>query len=130
MGWDPKAAAVRSLRRSVLDETLGEPLAAGEHALSAAWASDDARDRGAATEMRLRSADLFRQTLADPALPIDAQLNLKIRLIDVLRRAGEWSDAIALADEVLAAPNLEGFQRSVVESVGRRLSGRIVLAIR
>jgi hypothetical protein len=74
-------------------------------------------------EMRPRSADLFRQTLADGTLPIDAQLNLKIRLIDVLRRAGEWADAIALADEVLAEPDLQDFQRSVGE-FGRQAAER------
>jgi hypothetical protein len=115
MGWDPKALAVQFLRRSMLDEALGEPLAAGEHALWAAWAVDDERDREAAVDMRLRSSDLFQLALDGGDLLLDAQLNLKTRLIDILRRAGQWAEAIVVADKVLAVPELEDFPRSVVE---------------
>jgi hypothetical protein len=123
MGWDPQARAVPFLRRSILDEAFGDPLAAGEHALWAAWACDDARDRDVAAEMRLRSAGLFRHALTTRQLHLHDQMTLKIRLVDIHRRAGQWGEAVALADEVLSIPELEAFQRSVV-AFGRAAADR------
>lgn len=65
----------------------GEPVSAYAAFLHAAWASDDAEDLAGATLCRNKAIALF-----DPALFRES--DLKMRHIDVLRRAGRFSEAI------------------------------------
>ncbi len=79
------------LRWALLQEAAGDPDGAAESVLQAAWAADDAEDMAAAAALRRRAAGLW----GDPADPATA-----LRLIDVLRRAGEFEAASARAVSV------------------------------
>lgn len=93
----------RSLRRSgpampflcwaLICERTGDAAAAAEAAMLAAWAHDDAGQDAAA--LRRRAAALW----GEPADP-DAAL----RLVDVLRRAGDFAAAAARAETLDHAP--------------------------
>ena len=74
------------LRWALICERTGDPVAAAEATLHAAWALDDAGEDAA--ELRRRAAALF----GEPNGPEEA-----LRLIDVLRRAGEFGAAAARA---------------------------------
>lgn len=74
------------LRWALICERTGDPAAAGEAVLHAAWALDDAGEDAA--DLRRRAAALF----GEPDGPEDA-----LRLIDVLRRAGNFAAAASRA---------------------------------
>lgn len=71
------------------------PAAAAEATLQAAWALDDAEAEDAATPLRREAARLWGE-------PTD--LESALRLIDVLRRAGEWDAAETRAAWLAAQP--------------------------
>jgi hypothetical protein len=129
---DPSKALIgRFLKRALLDEGLGRTGDAAEHVLCAAWAADDAADRSAA-EYRSRAADLF--VAAASALPegSDEAVKTRARTVDMLRRAGRWAEAVALADAMLSGADLGPTVRSVV-AFGRdraraRQGGRYTVA--
>ena len=74
------------LRWALICERTGDPARAAEATLHAAWALDDAGQDAA--DLRRRAAALF----GEPDGPQDA-----LRLIDVLRRAGDFDAAAARA---------------------------------
>ncbi len=78
--------AMPFLRWALICEWTGDPTGAAEATLHAAWALDDAGQD--ATELRRRAAVLF----GEPDGPEET-----LRLIDVLRRAGEFGAAVARA---------------------------------
>lgn len=78
--------AMPFLRWALICERTGDPMRAAEATLHAAWALDDAGQDAA--DLRRRAAALF----GEPDGPEDA-----LRLIDVLRRAGEFGAAAARA---------------------------------
>ena len=78
--------AVPFLRWALICERTGDSAGAGEATLHAAWALDDAGQDAA--DLRRRAAALF----GEPDGPEDA-----LRLIDVLRRAGEFGTAASRA---------------------------------
>ena len=75
------------LRWSLICEQTGDPIAAAEATLHAAWALDDAGGNAAA--LRRRAVALF----GEPSGPEEA-----LRSIDMLRRAGDYAVASARAD--------------------------------
>ncbi len=80
------------LRWALICERTGDPAAAAEATLHAAWALDDAGEDAAG--LRRRAAALFGP-------PDGAEQAL--RLIDMLRRAGDYAAAAACADDLDAA---------------------------
>lgn len=78
--------AMPFLRWALICERTGDPAAAAEATLHAAWALDDAGEPAA--DLRRRAAALFGK----PDGPEDA-----LRLIDVLRRAGDFAAATSRA---------------------------------
>jgi hypothetical protein len=84
------------LRWAMIAEATLEPDEAGQAMLEAAWALDDAGVD--ATALRRRAAALWQR----PATMQDS-----LRLVDVLRRAGEFDAAAARASALLAAPGLD-----------------------
>jgi hypothetical protein len=137
----PAAAAVtaspayRALTSEGIEETLpfrrwalisaetGDAANAAEALLQAAWAADDAAAMTEAAELRVRVADAW--------FGIDRP-ETALRRLDVLRRAGRFEDAAALAAS-LAAQSLDEtaaavlrFQQSRIEQrdVGRHLISR------
>ena len=78
--------AMPFLRWALICERNGDPMGAGEATLHAAWALDDAGENAA--DLRRRAAALF----GEPDGPEDA-----LRLIDILRRAGDFDAAAARA---------------------------------
>jgi hypothetical protein len=66
------------------------------HTLSAAWIADDSGKLDLAREWRRQAAD---HVLSEGGTP-----DLRLRLLDVLRRCGAWDDAGLLAAEMTAEP--------------------------
>lgn len=94
-------AAMPFLRWALICERTGDRGGAAEATLHGAWALDDAagEDAGGAAELRRRAAALF----GAPAGPEAA-----LRLIDVLRRAGEFAaaaDRAAVLDDAALDEN-------------------------
>lgn len=110
------SAAYRALSMEAAEETLlfrrwamiclaiGDKAAAAEAMLQGAWAADDAADMTEAAKLRREVAALWGgQPDAATAL----------RLLDVLRRAGEFA-AVEARGEELAAGGLDAFAAAVV----------------
>jgi len=137
--WDltalpPQAAAVvqsapyRALSGEAAEDTLlfrrwamicvaaGDAEMAAEATLMAAWAADDAADVTEAAKLR-------RDVAAQWAEPAD--LMTALRLLDVLRRAGEFS-AVETRGQALAARGLDAFAAAVVAFQRDRAAARDV----
>lgn len=97
----PALAAV-FLRHALLERSQGRPLEAGEATIRAAWAADDAGDGLLAGNCRREAADLLLPLLVSPDLAADRRETLAVRLVDVLRRAGEWARAKKFCADLLA----------------------------
>ncbi len=82
--------ARRFLCRAMILEETGDLHAAAEATLQAAWVGDDMRRPELAREWRLTAVALFRQ-----GPPPD--LEQQVRIVDILRRAGDFSGAAAQA---------------------------------
>lgn len=113
----------RFLKRSLIDETLGNLAQAGEWALNAAWAADDEADgvgldaslseepvdaadaAAAAKTARIRAAALLAKALENNAVEPKEVLDHQLRLIDVLRRAGKWPEAAAICEQLSPLAN-------------------------
>jgi hypothetical protein len=83
--------ARRFLCRAMILEETGELHAAAEATLQAAWVADDTRKSDLAREWRLTAVALFRQG----PLP---DLEQQVRIVDILRRAGDFGGAAAQAN--------------------------------
>ncbi len=81
-----------------------DPMGAAEATLRAAWACDDADDRERAARFRSQSADYVLAKL--PVVDRDAQLTLRVRLVDILRRASRFDEAKMLLVELKADPEV------------------------
>lgn len=124
--------AYRGLSTSVLEETLpfrrwaliceqaGDRAQQAEALLQAAWAADDAAAMSEAASLRRRVAALWDQS---------TDVELGLRRLDVLRRAGLFEEATAWADTLSArgpdelASRIIAFQRGKIEKrdIGRHL---------
>jgi len=112
----------RCLRRSLIDEHLGDIAQAAEHALWAAWAADDAGDPSSAT-YRAKAADLFLAATADQPVGSQEAMVRRARLIDILRRSERWDEAVRLADTLLATDGVDPTIGAVAR-YGRSLAQR------
>ena len=108
------------LRWAMISREIGDAPAAAEATLQAAWAADDAADTRAAASLRREVARLWGE-------PADEET--AIRLIDVLRRAGEFAAAEARAEALAKqglnepAAQIVAFQRARIAArdIGRHL---------
>lgn len=91
----PDPAARRFLVRAAQDAYEGNRTAAFRHTLSAAWIADDRKQASQATAFRLRAAE----HLGDGPI---RSIDVRLELLDVLRRAASWERAAALAEELTA----------------------------
>lgn len=85
--------ARRFLCRAMLLEETGDLHGAAEATLHAAWVADDARKPDLARSWRLDAVALFRQGPRP-------DLEQRVRIIDILRRAGDFGGAAAQAGEL------------------------------
>jgi hypothetical protein len=85
--------ARRFLCRAMLLEELGDLHGAAEATLQAAWVADDARKPELASAWRLEAVALFRQGPTP-------DLEQRVRIVDILRRAGDFAGAAAQASEL------------------------------
>jgi len=85
--------ARRFLCRAMLLEETGDLHGAAEATLQAAWVADDARKPDLARAWRLDAVALFRQGPMPP-------LEQRVRIVDILRRAGDFGGAAAQAGEL------------------------------
>jgi hypothetical protein len=83
------------LRRAFIADELGEIAAAARAALWAAWASDDRDDTEDAAASRRKAALLFKRAIADGKLAGEELQTAEFILVDVLRRSGQWDEALA-----------------------------------
>lgn len=119
-GSDDPATARPFLRWSALRAGLGDREGAAEAILHAAWTADDAGDQPSALALRVRAAAAWGS-------PHDERSAL--RLVDVLRRAGQFYDADARAAELEQSANddttvrIAAFQRARIadRDTGRHL---------
>jgi len=90
-GYPPLAR--RFLCRAMLLEETGDLHGAEEATLQAAWVADDARRPDLARAWRLDAVALFRQGPKP-------DLEQRVRIVDILRRAGDFDGAAAQAGEL------------------------------
>ena len=111
---------------SLITEADGKPDEAGWAALSAAWACDDAGPSEGADRMRRRAVEQFKAAIEAGLEVCDEPGGESAVLADVLRRCGQFDEAI----EVCAAGSRPGlpeivatgliFQRQLCERQDRR----------
>ncbi len=96
---DIPEAASRFARYALLRQS--DRRAAGRALLSAAWVCDDAFDTRHAQAFRSRAADALLELRPFVKPPDEPRLGAV--LVDVLRRAQRFDEALALAEEILAS---------------------------
>lgn len=107
-------------RWALICERAGETAVQAEALLQAAWAADDAAAMSEAAALRRQVAALWTQA---------GDMELGLRRLDVLRRAGLFEEAAAWADRLAAlgpdelAGRIIAFQRGKIErrDIGRHL---------
>lgn len=113
--------AVPFLRFAMICAAGGDQAGAAEATLEAAWAAEDAGEADAARAHRLAAAAL---------LAGDAEPRARLRRLDLLRRAGAFAEAAALADTIAGtldgdeeAARILAFQRARIAAAddGRHL---------
>ncbi|HTI00818.1 MAG TPA: hypothetical protein VL752_07720 [Acidisoma sp.] len=126
---DPEYAALRDqapacarsfLLWALLCQRRGDVWAAAEGLLQAAWAADDAEEAEWAQAWRLQAAALWPQS---------EEVQPRLCLIDIYRRAGAFDQATALADILTREPlddnsaAIVSFQRRLIaqQETGRQL---------
>ena len=97
---DLPALARSFLCSTMIFEEHGDEAAAARNAIDAAWVCDDEGLAGAATRCRVRAIELLRGSEAEGDSDSSAEYAV---IVDLLRRAGCFEDAIAEADVALAA---------------------------
>lgn len=110
------AEAAPFLRWAELCRAAGQTAEAAEATLEAAWAADDAASASASAALRRQAAALWGD-------PPDAATAL--RVIDALRRAGEFAQAASRA-AALAATTLDESETEVLRFQRARIAARDV----
>jgi hypothetical protein len=103
-------------RWALICERTGDRPQQAEALLQAAWAADDAAAMTEAAQLRTEVAALWAGT---------QDIELSVRRLDVLRRAGLFNEAAAWAAE-LAKQGLEETARAIVAYQQARIAGRDV----
>jgi hypothetical protein len=128
---DPEYAALRAqapafargfLLWALLCQRRGDVWAAAEALLQAAWAADDAEEAEWAVAWRQQTAAIW---------PPSAEIQPRLCLVDIYRRAGDFYQAAAAAETLAEAPLDESsaailaFQRRLI---GERDTGRQLMS--
>ena len=111
------------LRRAAILQEAGEAGEAGAETLHAAWAADDLGDDGTARRCRIAAASLMLQGLAAGDLDAAGQRTVRVRAVDILRRAHRWEEARELGTTILAE-SPDDFLADVVRFELRRIRSR------
>jgi hypothetical protein len=93
-GSHASGLSCRFLLRAALSIHHGDKETVFDHTLSAAWIADDLGLFDAAKTLRRQAAAYVLQAASSP--------DLRLRLLDVLRRSSEWDGATSLAAEMMA----------------------------
>lgn len=101
-GWTGPELVARFLRLEVLAQAQGKAYEAGEAALHAAWAADDQGNDELAVACRQQAASHLLPLLSEADLDPEARTTLSVRLVDILRRAGQWAESEQMCREILA----------------------------
>jgi hypothetical protein len=120
------------LRWAMLCRAAGDTAAAAEATLQAAWAADDAAAHSEAARLRREVAALWGAPVGGAGDP-PADTATALRLLDVLRRAGEFAAVEALGAKLAAraldaeAAAVLAFQRARAANrdIGRHLSSSV-----
>ena len=128
---DPEFAALRAqapafargfLLWALLSQRRGEPWPQAEALLQAAWAADDAEETEWAVAWRQQAAAIW---------PPSQEIQPRLCLVDIYRRAGEFFQAAAVVEALAAGPLDESsaailtFQRRLI---GERDAGRQLMS--
>jgi len=101
-------------RWALICEREGDRVEQAEALLQAAWAADDAAAMTEATRLRIEVAALWAET---------TDIELGLRRLDVLRRAGEFEAAAAWAG-VLVKRGPDELARAIIGSQQKRIAAR------
>jgi hypothetical protein len=104
----------RFLKASLIAEGASDPESAARFGLYAAWAADDAKDVAGAVSNRNRAAEMFRLSLSTVDQNTEQAIVNRTRMVDILRRAMRWNEAIDLAASLLER-DLEERIRAVLQ---------------
>ena len=90
------------LKSSLLAEGAADIRAAAHYALNAAWAADDVSDTMNANFNRYRAVSLFEKLLKVTDYNAEETTVTRTIMVDILRRSGQWDEAINLANILLS----------------------------
>jgi hypothetical protein len=96
-------------RRAMIDDARGNADGAGNRLLQAAWVADDSGAATTAIACRREAAERMNAHLRTGGVPVEYRL----RLVDVLRRARLFDEAMAEAEAVRAAVPAEGMLAAI-----------------
>ncbi len=108
----PERQIDRFAKASLVAENASEFRRAAGYALNTAWAADDADLASVASSARLRAYELFRAAL-ETEQDAEQIVETRVQMIDLLRRAEKWDEAMTLAVLVLQG-SVTGILRSVL----------------
>lgn len=91
----------RCLKASIVAEEASDLETAANCALWAAWAADDAEDKDGAISYRNRAVGLFTDYVNSIDNSSEQSILTRTRMVDILRRARRWIEAIDLANSLL-----------------------------
>lgn len=115
--------------QSLILAMAGHYAEAGQAMLSAAWAADDIGAAEAARESRKSGAELFAIALSEDLLPDDRTASVRLVIIDMLRRSGQWlqaGNACRHLRDATAEPSIRGvaaYQAALIEARDDRAHG-------
>jgi hypothetical protein len=91
------------LVHSMIQEAIGNLEEAGFAALHAAWDADDRDDPAIAKSRRRSAADLFERAFAQGQIGSAEESTIRFILVDILRRAQCWDEAVKCCQQIDAA---------------------------
>ena len=119
----PKLA--RRFFAHAIAKSASDPLEAALNYLRAAWVCDDARLTSQSDECRMLAAEYFRHS--KPFSDDEAGRNLQAVFVDVLRRSGQFEEACAESQQVIANPAVAGtvihvlqYERTLIAQADKR----------
>jgi len=99
------------LVHSAIQEAIGDLEESAFAALHAAWAADDRGDQSTAKSSRRIAADLFERAFSQGEINSAEEKTIRFILVDILRRAQYWDEAIKCCQQIEAAHSDSTMQR-------------------